>query len=98
MVWDPARITPKPWQGVLEFYRYVEERDDDFRPLRRLVEHVVSRPYAASIAAATSGTALLVAPRVQVDWALEAMRIDVDLSGSIRFTSPRRGLARAPTL
>ena len=34
MVWDPARITPQPWQSVLAFYRYVEERNHDFRPLR----------------------------------------------------------------
>jgi hypothetical protein len=97
MVWDPARITPKAWESVLEFYRYVEDRNDDFRPLRQLVEHVAAQAYAASIAVATSGTALLVAPQLEPDWAHEAMRIDVDLGGSIRFTLPQKRLVKPAT-
>jgi hypothetical protein len=98
MVWDPARITPKPWRSVLEFYRHVEDRNHDFEPLRCLVEHVASKPYAASIAAATSGTALLVAQHAEAEWAHEAMRIDVDLGGTIRLTFPRRRLVKAASL
>jgi hypothetical protein len=97
MVWDSARITPQPWPSVLAFYRYVEERNDDFRPLLRLVEHVASAPYAASIAGATSGTALLVAQHAEADWLHEALRVDVDLSGSIRFTLPAAPLVRPAT-
>ena len=97
MVWDPARITPQPWPSVLAFYRQVEERNHDFLPLRHLVEHVASRPYAASIAGATSGTALLVAQNAGVDWVHEALRVDVDLSGSIRFTLPAAPLVRPAT-
>ncbi len=98
MVWDPARITPKSWESVLEFYRHVEDRNHDFQPLRRLVEHVVSQPYAASIAAATSGTALLVAQGVGAEWAHEAVRIDVDLGGSIRLTFPQKRPVKAASL
>jgi hypothetical protein len=85
MVWDPARIEPKPWEKVIEFYRHVAERNDDFRPMRRLVEHAASQPYAPSLFAATSGTALLVARDALGDWRREALRIDVALAGSIRF-------------
>ncbi len=94
MVWDPARVTPQPWEGILAFYRHVEERNDDFRPMRQLVEHVAGQPYAASIVGATSGTALLVAPRAEADWLHEALRVDVDLGGSIRFTLPAPPPAR----
>jgi hypothetical protein len=94
MVWDPTRITPKPWAGMLEFYRHIEERNDDFRPLGRLALHIASQAYAASIAGATSGTALLVARSADADWVHEAMRIDVSLAGSIRFTLPGTRLAR----
>ena len=78
MVWDAARITPSSWANILEYYRYVEERNDDFRPLGHLVEHVAAQPYAATLAGATSGTALLVAPHAQADWTHDAVRIDVD--------------------
>jgi hypothetical protein len=97
MVWDPARITPNSWANVLLFYRHLEERNDDFRPLGHLVEHVASRPYASSIVAATSGTALLVARNAQADWTHEAVRIDVDLSGAIRFALPEKRLVKATT-
>jgi hypothetical protein len=97
MVWDPNRITPAPWAAVLAAYRRIEERNDDFRPLTRLVEHVLAAPYAPSIFAATSGTALLVARQEDADWALDALRIDVDLSGSVRFVLPKKRAPRAPT-
>jgi hypothetical protein len=94
MVWDAARITPSSWANILEYYRYVEERNDDFRPLGHLVEYVAAQPYAATLAGATSGTALLVAPHAQADWTHDAVRIDVDLSGSIRLSPPRKGSLR----
>jgi hypothetical protein len=97
MVWDPARIVPRPWEDVVELYRQLAERNDDFRPLLRLVKHVASQPYARSIFAATSGTALLVARRAAVDWAADALRIDVDLSGAIRFARPEKQLVKPTT-
>jgi hypothetical protein len=97
MVWDPARIVPRPWEDVVQLYFQMAERNDDFRPLLRLVEHVSSRPYARSIFAATSGTALLVARQAAVDWAGEALRIDIDLGGAVRFTRPGKGLAKPTT-
>ena len=97
MVWDAARITPEPWPGIVAFYRHVEERNADFRPLLHLVEHVLGQTYSAAIASARSGTALLVAPGAQPDWVHDAIRVDVSLSGSIRFTFPRKGLAKLST-
>jgi hypothetical protein len=97
MVWDPARIVPRPWEDVVELYRRLAERNEDFRPLLRLVEHVASQPYARSIFAATSGTALFVARQAAVDWAADALRIDIDLSGAIRFALPEKRLVKPTT-
>ena len=94
MVWDPARIVPRPWESVVELYRHLAERNEDFGPLLRLVEHAISQAYASSILSATSGTALLVTREPTNDWAAEALHIDVDLSGSVRFTLPARRLAK----
>jgi hypothetical protein len=98
MVWDPKRITPKDWADVVGFYRHFEDRNDDFRPLRALAEHIAAQPYAASLSAAVSGTALLVTRRAGADWAQDSLRIDVGLSGSIRFVVHRRGAAKPTTL
>jgi hypothetical protein len=97
MVWDPDRIAPKSWAEVLAFYRHLEDRNDDFRPLAHLAEHVVVTDHESSIFAATSGTALLVAPQADADWPRDAMRIDVDLSGSVRFFLPQKDLVKAAT-
>jgi hypothetical protein len=97
MVWDRARIVPRPWEDVVELYGQLAERNEDFRPLLRLVEHVASQPYARSIFAATSGTALLVARQAAVDWAADALRIDIDLGGAIRFTRPGKRLVKPTT-
>jgi hypothetical protein len=97
MVWDPKRITPKGWADVVAFYRHIEDRNDDFRPLRALAEHVAKQAYAASLSAAVSGTALLVTRRAGADWAQDSLRIDVGLSGSIRLVVQRRGAAK-PTI
>ena len=85
VVWDPARIHPQSWSALEGFYRRLEDRNHDFGPLRSLVEHIASRPYAPSIFGATSVTALLVAQRADADWAHDALRIDLDLSSTVRF-------------
>jgi hypothetical protein len=95
MVWDPARITPRSWPEVIAMYRGLEDRNPDFEPMRRLAEHVASKPYAASVFAATSGTALLVAPRTDAIWAKDALRIDIDLGGEIRLAAPGSAPGRA---
>ena len=97
VVWDPKRITPKGWADVVAFYRRIEDRNDDFRPLRALAEHVAAQAYAASVCAAVSGTSLLVMRRPGGDWAQDSLRIDVGLSASIRFVVQRRGAARPTT-
>ena len=90
-VWDSSRIDPASWPSALVFYRQLEARNEDFRLLRELIEHVNGRPYAASLACATSGTALLVLPRSRLDanakaaWVDEAVRVDVDLGGTTRL-------------
>lgn len=91
MVWDPKRIEPRSWADVVAFYRYIEERNDDFRPLRALAEHIAAQAYAASLSAGVSGTALLVTRREGADWTQESLRIDVGLSASVRFVVHRRG-------
>lgn len=98
MVWDPKRITPKSWADIAAFYRHIEDRNDDFRPLRALAEHVATQAYAASLFAAVSGTALLVTRRAGADWAHDSLRIDVGLSASIRLVVQARGAAKATTL
>jgi hypothetical protein len=85
MVWDPSRIAPATWPGAIEFYRHIEDRNHDFGALRQLAEHVAAQAYASSLHCATSGTSLLVARRPDGEWATDSVRIDLDLSGAIRF-------------
>ena len=84
MVWDPSRITPRPWANLIAFYRDIEDRNLEFRPIRILAEHVAARSPRA-LFGASSGTALLVARREGADWAREGVRVDVGLDGRIRF-------------
>jgi hypothetical protein len=98
MVWDPKRIKPQSWGEVIAFYRHIEDRNDDFRPLRALVEHIAAQGYASSLSAAVSGTSLLIARSPGADWARDGLRIDVGLSASIRFVVQRRGEAKPTTL
>lgn len=94
MVWDPRRIEPRSWADVVAFYRYLEDRNDDFRPLRTLAEHIATQAYAASLSAAVSGTALLVTRGQHAEWTKESLRIDVGLSASIRFVVHHHGAAK----
>lgn len=98
MVWDPKRIEPRSWAEIVAFYRYLEDRNDDFRPLRTLTEHIAAQAYAASLSAAVSGTALLVTRREDAQWTQESLRIDVSLSGSIRFVVHHQGAAKPTAL
>jgi hypothetical protein len=90
MVWDPKRIARVSWAEAASFYRNLVDRNAEFEPLRALVEHVGSGPWAASLGAATSGTALLVAPLDTVDWAKSSVRVDVGLGGSVLLVPPGR--------
>jgi hypothetical protein len=85
-----ARVTPQPWVRVIEFYGRLADRNDDFTPMHLLAEHIARQPYAVAIFGATSGTALLVAPRAEPDWTQDVLRIGVDLSGKIRFALQSR--------
>jgi hypothetical protein len=98
MVWDPKRIARKDWADVVAFYRYLEDRNDDFRPLRALSEHIAAQPYATSLSAAVSGTSLLVTRRAGADWGQDGLRIDVGLSASVCFTLQQRGAAKLTRL
>ncbi len=99
MVWDPKRIARVSWAGAAAFYRDLENRNAEFEPLRALVEHVGSQPWAASLGAATSGTALHGAPLDTVEWATASVRVDVGLGGQVQLMpvgrpslSPAEGL------
>jgi hypothetical protein len=97
MVWDPKRISRQSWGDVTEYYRRIGERNYEFRPMHALAAHVAERPYAASIEAATSGTALFVAPPGTTQWVEEGLRIDVDFVGGIRFVREGRRPAKPDT-
>ncbi len=88
MIWDPTRIEPKSWLEAEAFYAALEDRNHDFGALRWLVAHVRAQPYASSLASAISGTSLLVAPNGRSDWAREAVRVDLDFAGAVRFDRP----------
>jgi hypothetical protein len=90
MVWDPKRIARVSWAEAAAFYRNLVDRNAEFEPLRAFVEHAGSEPWAASLGAATSGTALLVAPLDAVDWATSSVRVDVGLGGSVLLVPPGR--------
>jgi hypothetical protein len=101
MVWDPRRITRRSWAEVAVFYRDIEDRNTDFQPLRELAEHAATQVYATSIGAATSGTALLVAPVAVLAGdaaAATSLRIDVALSGALTIVAPanQRRASSAP--
>ncbi len=97
MVWDPRRITRRSWAEVAAFYRNLEDRNSDFRPLRELAEHAGAQPYASALGAATSGTALLVARADALQWAVEALRVDIDMSGAVQLTVPTQGSGKPAT-
>jgi hypothetical protein len=91
MVWDPKRIARVSWAEAAAFYRNLEDRNAEFEPLRALVEHVAAQPWVASLGAATSGTALLVAPPDTVEWsATSCLRVDVGLSGYVQLVPAGR--------
>jgi hypothetical protein len=90
MVWDPKRISRVSWAEAAAFYRNLVDRNSEFEPLRALVEHLVAQPWAVSLGAATSGTALLIAPLDTGDWATSSVRIDVSLSGGVHLVPPGR--------
>jgi hypothetical protein len=91
MVWDPKRIARVSWAEAAAFYRNLEDRNAEFEPLRALVEHVDAQPWASSLSAATSGTALLVAPAHTVEWgATSCMRVDVGLGGHVQLVPTGR--------
>jgi hypothetical protein len=103
MVWDPSRIAPATWPDALAFYRGIEARNDEFRPLRELVEHVIAGSHAQSLVCATSGTSLLVLPTARrdsagaPDWLRKAVRFDVDLAGTTRLIPHDPRAAKAAT-
>jgi hypothetical protein len=90
MIWDPKRIARVSWAEAAAFYRDLEDRNADFEPLRALIEHVAAQPWAASLGAATSGTALLIAPLETVDWATSSVRVDIGLGGHVQLVPAGR--------
>lgn len=90
MVWDPKRIARVSWAEAATFFRSLEDRNADFEPIRALVEHVGAQPWSASLGAATSGTALLIAPLDTVEWATSSVRVDIDLGGHVQLVPAGR--------
>jgi hypothetical protein len=69
-------VPTKPWDVTLGFYRDLEERNEFFGPMRRLVEHIASQPYAHLLFATTSMHALLVAQHSEIEWGHDVLRVE----------------------
>jgi hypothetical protein len=64
----------------------LEEENEFFRPMHRLVEHIAAQPYAPLLFCTTSMQALLVAQHAEIGFTNNSLR------------SPRRGSARMKRL
>jgi hypothetical protein len=82
---SPMFIPSQPWDKVLQFYRRLEEQNAFFAPMRGLVEHVVSQPYARLLFCTTSMQALLVAQHAEIEWAHDVLRVEPTAEGTVRF-------------
>ncbi len=79
--------TREGWERTLLFYRDLEEKNEFFRPMRRLVEHVASPPYAALIFSTTSMHALLVAQHAEIELGHDVLRVERDpYDKGVQFT------------
>jgi len=81
------RVRTRPWASTLKFYKDLEEQNEGFGPLCRLVEHIASQPYAALLFSTTSMHALLVAQHAEIEWGHDVLRVERDPNvGGMRFT------------
>jgi hypothetical protein len=79
-------IPNQPWEKVLTFYRRLEAKNAFCVPVRRLVEHIISQPYARLLFCTTSMHALLVAQHPEIEWAHDVLRVEPTADGTVRFT------------
>lgn len=90
-------VPTKPWDKVLVFYRGLERRSERFRPMRRLVEHVVAQPYSALLFCTTSMHALLVAQHAEMEWGHDVLRIECAETDVVRFTFQEQEFVKPAT-
>jgi hypothetical protein len=84
-------IPTRPWESTLRFYRDLEQQNEFFRPMRRLVEHIASQPYAPLLFSTTSMHALLVAQHAEIELGHDVLRVERAANGdTARFTFHER--------
>jgi hypothetical protein len=69
-------IPIRSWESILGFFRDLESRNEYFRPMRALVEHIATQPYAELIFATTSMHALLVAQHREIGRGHDVLRVE----------------------
>ncbi len=80
-------VQTRLWESTLRFYSDLEEKNELFRTMRRLVEHVASQPYAHPLFSTTSMHALLVAQHAQIELGHDVLKVERDPYGKgVRFT------------
>ena len=61
-------VKTRPWKNTVRIFSDLEAHNEFFGPMRRLVEHVASQPYATLLFSTTSMHALLVAQHAEIEW------------------------------
>ncbi len=69
-------VRTSAWTEILRNYQDLEARHEFFTPMRQLVEHVASQPYAPLLFATTSMHALLVAQHPVIEWDHDVLRVE----------------------
>jgi hypothetical protein len=91
-------VTTRPWESILRFYKDLETQNAFFLPMRRLIEHVASQPYAPLLFPTTSMHALLVAQHAEIEWGHDVLRVEPDTNGrTVRFTYQEQQFVEAAT-
>jgi hypothetical protein len=88
----------RPWENTVRFFSNLEAHNEFFGPMRRLVEHIASQPYAALLFSTTSMHALLVAQHAEIESGHDVLRVERDLSGrTVRFTYQEQEFVKPAT-
>jgi hypothetical protein len=80
-------VKTRLWESTVRFFSDLEAHNEFFGPMRRLVAHIASQPYAALLFSTTSMHALLVAQHAEIESGHDVLRVEQDLNGrTVRFT------------
>jgi hypothetical protein len=88
-------VQSQPWESTLRYYKELEDRNQFFQPMRRLVEHVASQPYATFVFSTPLMHALLVARHAELKLGHDVLRVQCALDGTtVRFDFQEQPLAK----